>query len=105
MKRFVIESIKGSFNLWIKAGAKAIGSFEPTERLEEMRNKNKNLGILEDGRGGYGPLLLSLVLCPSIIRRSVWTRLPDIRDKRNIRWNAVARTSLSCADIFPQLAL
>jgi hypothetical protein len=37
------------------------------------------------GRGGYGPFLLPMVLCHSIIRRSIWPRPPDNRDKRNIR--------------------
>jgi hypothetical protein len=44
MRRLVIGSIKGSFNLWINASPRAIGSFEHKESMEDMRKKNAELG-------------------------------------------------------------
>jgi hypothetical protein len=72
MKRIVVESLKGSFDLWIKASPRAIGSFEPEETIELMRKKNVELGITQDKRqvrrGGYGPRILALVLHPGLLR-------------------------------------
>jgi hypothetical protein len=48
MKRMVVESIKGSFNLWINASPRAIGSFEPKKSIGDMQKRNAELGIQED---------------------------------------------------------
>jgi hypothetical protein len=48
LKRIVIESIKGSFNLWIKASPRAMGGFDVKESYEDLKKQNEELGISED---------------------------------------------------------
>jgi hypothetical protein len=50
MKRMVIESIKGSFDLWINVSPRAIGGFALKESLKLMKKRNEELGIVEDKR-------------------------------------------------------
>jgi hypothetical protein len=47
MRKFVTETLKGSFNLWIKPCLIIIGSLEPRESLQDLRVQNSELGILE----------------------------------------------------------
>jgi hypothetical protein len=50
MEKFVVESLKGSFNLWIKACPRTIGEMDPKETLTVLQTQNENLGIAEDHR-------------------------------------------------------
>jgi hypothetical protein len=43
MKRFVVEALKGSFNLWINTCSRTIRRFELKESLEDLRNQNAEL--------------------------------------------------------------
>jgi DNA polymerase III delta prime subunit len=50
LKRLVKESLNGSFDLWINASPKAIGSFERKESIELMPKRNGELRIVQDKR-------------------------------------------------------
>jgi hypothetical protein len=50
MEKFVVEALKGSFNLWIKACPRTIGEMDPKETLTVLQTQNENLGIAEDHR-------------------------------------------------------
>jgi DNA primase catalytic subunit len=50
LKRLVVDTIKGSFNLWIITNPSRLGSLEPNVNLGMLQKENEELGIKEDAQ-------------------------------------------------------
>jgi hypothetical protein len=48
VKRMVIAALKGSFNLWMKAGPRVYGMMQTKVSLEKLERKNERLGLRND---------------------------------------------------------